>query len=235
MFHKILSTLPNELEPNAVYYIRVDEGVEQYIVDMTGQYAHKVTDFLYRNQIKLLGEIVKTKVDNNTFNTHVNEVNDSITNINNSLSNKVNVSTYTSNNTSLNQAINSKLDSSVYNQDKPTFATQTDITTVLTKCVNNTLRNRDVTSSRTFGVEYTNNNPYPIYVNITLTTLMNYSVGLLVDGLVIDQAVRTGNTAGTESPQLKGFIPPGSKYKITNLDNRNDYTSSMWKRWIEFG
>lgn len=46
--HKIVSALPSTLEPNTIYAVRVGEGFDLYISDLTGSIAHKVNTFQNR-------------------------------------------------------------------------------------------------------------------------------------------------------------------------------------------
>ena len=41
---KTLSSLPNTLEPDTIYYVRVGVGFDLYVSDDTGQIAHKLND-----------------------------------------------------------------------------------------------------------------------------------------------------------------------------------------------
>ena len=40
--HKVVATLPDPLEPNAIYAVRAGEGFDLYIADSTGAVAHRV-------------------------------------------------------------------------------------------------------------------------------------------------------------------------------------------------
>jgi len=40
--HKVVSLLPNPLEPNAIYAVRSGQGFDLYISDATGSVAHKI-------------------------------------------------------------------------------------------------------------------------------------------------------------------------------------------------
>lgn len=40
--HKVVGALPDPLEPDAVYAVRVGEGFDLYISDSTGSVAHRV-------------------------------------------------------------------------------------------------------------------------------------------------------------------------------------------------
>lgn len=40
--HKVVSTLPDPLEANAVYAVRVGAGFDLYITDSTGSVAHRI-------------------------------------------------------------------------------------------------------------------------------------------------------------------------------------------------
>jgi len=41
-FHKVIGSLPSELEANALYAVRAGEGIDMYVTDVTGNAAHKV-------------------------------------------------------------------------------------------------------------------------------------------------------------------------------------------------
>lgn len=40
--HKVISTLPSQLDPNALYAVRTGAGFDLYITDSTGNIAHKI-------------------------------------------------------------------------------------------------------------------------------------------------------------------------------------------------
>ena len=39
-FHKVISKLPDKLEPGAIYVVRTGGGIEMYVADATGKTAH---------------------------------------------------------------------------------------------------------------------------------------------------------------------------------------------------
>ena len=39
-FHKVISKLPDKLEPGAIYAVRTGGGIEMYVADATGKTAH---------------------------------------------------------------------------------------------------------------------------------------------------------------------------------------------------
>ncbi len=41
---KVISTLPSQLEPNTLYFVRVGEGIDIYVTDIMGPIAHKHTN-----------------------------------------------------------------------------------------------------------------------------------------------------------------------------------------------
>jgi len=44
--HKVVSTLPSVMEPDAIYAVRVGEGFDLYITDNAGLIAHRVNSAL---------------------------------------------------------------------------------------------------------------------------------------------------------------------------------------------
>ena len=39
-FHKVISKLPDKLEPGAIYAVRTGAGIKMYVADATGETAH---------------------------------------------------------------------------------------------------------------------------------------------------------------------------------------------------
>lgn len=42
--HKVVATLPDQLEANALYFVRVGAGFDLFVTDNTGQIAHKLNN-----------------------------------------------------------------------------------------------------------------------------------------------------------------------------------------------
>lgn len=57
--HKIISSLPSTLEPDALYFVRVGQGFDLYLTDTTGSVAYSINSSSSVNPVPLPGVVPK--------------------------------------------------------------------------------------------------------------------------------------------------------------------------------